>query len=295
VAVTNLVKVDTVSGKIDPAFTPAPNKDVNAVVFTGGHLIVGGSFTTIGGAAHAQLASLSPVTGHDDGYLNLGVSGQITGAGRKVWRLALSHAADRLLVMGSFTTVAGSPRQQIFMADLGATGVTLDDWNSPEFLKPCAPYLAYYLQAATWSADDDFVYTATTGRFGQSALCDTVAKYAATPDNDLEPLWTNKTGCDSLFAVAVDDDNVYAGGHQRWMNNEGACEIDNPESVRRQGVASVDPDTGRATDWNPGRSRGKGADDMLLTGAGLWIASDNTSGATSCAGTYHPGICFLPY
>ncbi len=295
VAVKNLVKVGTTTGQPDTAFAPAPNKDVNAVVLTGGHLIVGGTFTGIGGGHHEQLASLSPTSGQDDGYVDLAVTGQVPGGGRKVWRLALSHAADRLLVLGSFTKVAGSPRQQIFMADLGATAAGLDDWNSPEFLKPCAPYLAYYLQAATWSARDDFVYTATTGRFGASALCDSVAKFPSTPTGDLEPLWVNPTGCDSLFAVAADAENVYAGGHQRWMNNAGACEVANPHSVRRQGVASVDPETGVATDWDPGRARGKGADDMLLTGAGLWIASDNSNGATTCAGTYHPGICFLPY
>ena len=32
------------------------------------------------------------------------------------------------------------------------------------------------------------------------------------------------------------------------------------------------------------RARGLGADDMLLTSAGLWIASDNLDGNTSCGG-----------
>jgi hypothetical protein len=44
------------------------------------------------------------------------------------------------------------------------------------------------------------------------------------------------------------------------------------------------------------RSRGHGADDMLLTSAGLWIASDNFGGGTSCGGiSGFAGICFLPY
>ena len=44
------------------------------------------------------------------------------------------------------------------------------------------------------------------------------------------------------------------------------------------------------------RSRGYGADDLLVTGAGLWIASDNFDGGTSCGGSIgHAGICFLPY
>jgi hypothetical protein len=35
---------------------------------------------------------------------------------------------------------------------------------------------------------------------------------------------------------------------------------------------------------------------MLLTGAGLWIASDNLAGSATCGGVAgHAGICLLPY
>ena len=35
---------------------------------------------------------------------------------------------------------------------------------------------------------------------------------------------------------------------------------------------------------------------MLLTTAGLWIASDNFGGKTSCGGQAgFSGLCFLPY
>jgi hypothetical protein len=35
---------------------------------------------------------------------------------------------------------------------------------------------------------------------------------------------------------------------------------------------------------------------MLLTSAGLWIASDNFGGNTSCGGkSGFSGLCFLPY
>ena len=55
--------------------------------------------------------------------------------------------------------------------------------------------------------------------------------------------------------------------------------------------------------FNPGRARGLGADDMLVTSAGLWIASDNQNNADTCGtaasgtGTVYgkSGICFLPY
>ena len=35
---------------------------------------------------------------------------------------------------------------------------------------------------------------------------------------------------------------------------------------------------------------------MLLTRAGLWLASDNFAGYTNCGGVHgYSGICFLPY
>jgi hypothetical protein len=44
------------------------------------------------------------------------------------------------------------------------------------------------------------------------------------------------------------------------------------------------------------RDRGLGADDELMTGAGLWIASDNLDGSQMCGGVENlSGICFLPY
>jgi hypothetical protein len=35
---------------------------------------------------------------------------------------------------------------------------------------------------------------------------------------------------------------------------------------------------------------------MLVTSPGLWIASDNFDGSSTCAGVYgYAGICFLPH
>jgi hypothetical protein len=60
-------------------------------------------------------------------------------------------------------------------------------------------------------------------------------------------------------------------------------------------MEGLSPATGRLT-FNPNRARGLGADDMEITSAGLWIASDNLNNATQCGGVSgHAGICFLPY
>ncbi len=59
-------------------------------------------------------------------------------------------------------------------------------------------------------------------------------------------------------------------------------------------MVGLSPATG-AVIFNPSRARGLGADDMLVTSAGLWIASDNMNNSNQCAGqSGHAGICFLP-
>ena len=97
-------------------------------------------------------------------------------------------------------------------------------------------------------------------------------------------------------------------GHNRWFNNQNACNKMGPGAIPAPGLAGLYPSPGPTP--TPGtliensantaglysRSRGHGADDMLLTGAGLWIASDNFGGGTSCGGkSGFSGLCFLPY
>ncbi len=291
---TNLVKVSTSTGAVDAAFNPAPNGEVFSLIYTKGMLLVGGAFSTIAGIAKPNLVSLNPTTGLTTSYLKLAIAGTLPNATRRVFNMELSHAGDRLLVMGSFTSVLATARQQMFMLDLGATTATLDPWYSAEFSKPCATVEPFWLQAAAWSPDDSKIYIATTGYRGESSLCDMSAAFASTPVLQAAPLWTNRTGCDSLFAVTADDTNVYIGGHERWMSNP-SCDSKNAVALDRPGVGSVTAATGTATTWNPTRARGKGADDMIMTSAGLWIASDNWDNSVKCGNVYHPGICFFPY
>ena len=63
----------------------------------------------------------------------------------------------------------------------------------------------------------------------------------------------------------------------------------------KPGMVGLSPRDGRVV-FNPTRSRGLGADDMLVTSAGLWIASDNLSASQMCGGVQNlSGLCFLPY
>lgn len=319
--VRSLAAVDASTGQVLTTFAPKINNTVNTLVMSNGHLLVGGTFTKVNGATtHPYFVSLN-ATGTDDGYLSLGLSGNYVytdQGGRhsatnrtQVYNTALSPDGTKLLVMGTFTSVGGQARRQIFMLDLGTTA-TVDPWYSPEFNQNCAVPEPFWLRDASWSPDGSTVYIATTGykpatdkdpyvKTGyytnepRGGLCDAAAAFPSGPSSTQLHTWVNYTGCDSLYSTAADANHVYIGGHERRANNPNGCDnILGPGAVDAPGMAGLDP-AGGLLNYNPTRARGKGADDMLRTPAGLWIASDNAQNSAQCAGeAKHSGICFLP-
>jgi hypothetical protein len=295
------------------------NSQVNTLLLTpNGHLLAGGGFTSINGSsADAHYASLNPATGKDDGYLNLHLSGHyvypnVGENNTMVYNQQLSPDGGHVLVEGVFTSVWGQPRQQIFMLNLDANHGDVSDWDSTEFNQHCATKHPFYVKAAAWSPDGTTVYVADTGfaldgwngKFPLTGLCDAIAAFPATRTGGLTHYWINYTGCDSFYSVAADDFAVYAGGHERWADNPDACNAPGTGSIPAPGMGGFTPgSSGGAllTDSSGtaglySRGRGLGADDMLLTSAGLWIASDNFEGTNTCGGiSGYAGICFLPY
>ncbi len=107
--------------------------------------------------------------------------------------------------------------------------------------------------------------------------------------------WINYTGCFSLYSTAADASTAYFAGHELYASNPLGCKTAGPGAVFAPGMVGLSPADGSVT-FNPTRSRGIGADDMLVTSKGLWIASDNLAGSDMCGGQHgHAGICFLPY
>jgi hypothetical protein len=320
--VANLAAVSTSTGLVVPGFAHSAGGRVTTLLRVGSHLLAGGYFTNVNGSTRRYLASLDTTTGKDDGYVTIGISGtyQYTDQGgtpsagnaTRMWKLVANPSGTKALALGVFTSVGGARRQQIFMLDLGTTQATLDAWYSAEFNQYCAASLPFYVRAAGWSPTGSTVYVATTGykpatglgyrtSDPRAGLCDAAAAFPATASSTLSHLWINYTGCDSLYSVAADTSTVYIGGHERWANNPAGCDFAGPGAISAPGMGGLSPSTGSLT-FNPTRDRGQGADDMRVTPAGLWIASDNAFGANACGKTAtgtpargHAGICFLPY
>jgi len=327
--VNNFAEIDTTTGNVVSGFdNHVGGGHIDTLLVVNGHLLVGGTFTTIGGTTtNPYYASVSPATGKDDGFLHLGISGhyvfpKVKANGTEVYNQQLSHSGTLLLVEGDFTKVGGLGRQQIFMLHVNQTPAKVTGWSSPEFdgskgqipggyTYQCGDSHPFYIHAAAWSPDDSTIYIADTGihtwnwdgTFPMPGLCDAAAAFPATEKEVLHN-WIANDGCDSLYSVAADNTAVYVAGHNRWFPNGNACNTQGKGAIPAPGLAGLAPgatggslilnSTGKAGMYS--RSRGHGADDMLLTNAGLWIASDNFGGNTSCGGVSgYAGICFLPY
>jgi len=327
-AVANLAEISTSTGNVVSGFgSHAGGGHVDTILAVKGHLLVGGTFTSVNGnkGADPYYASLNPITGQDDGYLRLNVSGhyqfpKVKSNSTEVYNQQLSHSGKLLLAEGDFTSVGGKGRQQIFMLNVAQSPAKVTGWSSPEFdgsrgnlpggfAYQCGDSHPFYVHAAAWSPDDSTVYLADTGvhpwnwdgSFPMVGLCDAAAAFPAS-QKEVTHDWIAYDGCDSLYSAAADASAVYVGGHNRWFPNQNACNAKGQGAIPAPGLAGLKPASGSLILNSSGkaglysRSRGHGADDMLLTSAGLWVASDNFGGGIQCGGVSgFAGICFLPY
>ena len=331
-SVKNVAEISTSTGNVVSTFGHSAGGSVQTLLGADGHILAGGYFTSINGSsADPYFASLNPTTGKDDGFLKLNISGNYNFSGvssnaTRVYNQALSHGGQLDLVMGDFTSAGGLPRQQIFMLNLATSPATVTGWSSPQwdgskgeatpsdptngYPYECATVEPFYIQAAAWSPNDSEIYIGTTGyhpngwptgETPRNGLCDAAAAFPATQTEVLDT-WINYTGCDSLYAAAADADAAYFAGHERYSMNPDDCDALGPDAYNAPGMEGLQPSTGDLYVDSAGtagyytRDRGLGADDMLATSAGLWIASDNFDGSQLCGGVENlSGICFLPY
>ena len=325
--VKDIAKISTSTGAVVSAFGHTASGEVETLASYQTHIIAGGYYTSVNGStADPYMTSLNSTTGKDDGFVQLKISGNyqypgVASNGTRVYNQALSHGGTLDLVMGDFTSVGGLPRQQIFMLSLAGPKAAVTGWTSPQFDGECVTSEPFYIQAAAWSPDNSTIYIGDTGYHpydgpigatARTGLCDAAAAFPA-PQASVTDKWINYSGCDSMFAAAADSSAAYFAGHERWSENPNDCDAQGSGALPAPGLQGVSPSDGSlllnaaGTAGKYTRSRGLGADDMLVTSAGLWIASDNGNYATvnnqqvwqssqTCGGVSGlAGICFLPY
>ncbi len=292
IARPGLAKINAISGKVITTFAPTFSPGtITEVRMARGRLIVGGTY-------HGRLRAFDPKTGRDTGYLRLAVQGSVAGnAGQTdVYRFAVSPNKRRLVAIGNFTSVGGAERWRAAMLNLGKNRAKLNAWSYAPLKRPCAAAsLPNYLKDVDFAPNGSYFVIVATGFVPQSGgvgtdVCDAAARFDMGVPNPAAPTWINYTGGDTLHSVAISGAAVYVQGHQRWLNNPNGADYAGPGAVDRPGIGAINPSTGLALAWNPGKTRGVGGKDMLLTASGLWVGSDGEY----FGGEYHPRIAFAP-
>ncbi len=291
----------TGAGTVDPAFRVIPNSAVNEVVVRGSRVYVGGGFTSIKAGstkvARAALAALDKDTGAVRADVNVPFTGLFNGGATAIKRFDVTPDGTRLVAVGNFTHVGGEPREQIAMLDTSGVAA-LAPWVTDRYGRSrnsCASVFDTFMRDVDFSPDGDFFVVNTTGAYAgggfSGTLCDTTARWETHAEGAGQiPSWATYTGGDTSYGVAVTGTAVYVGGHMRWENNAFSGDNAGPGAVPREGIAALDPLNGLPLSWNPGRSRGVGAQAIYATGDGLWIGSDTTRFGRET----HGRIAFVP-
>jgi Malectin domain len=303
-AIKRLVKL-SVTGSVVAAFKAVPNAAVNEVVVNGSRVYIGGAFTSVKSgtvtSARGALAALDSTTGSVLSSVNVPFTGVYDpdnngGGTTNITRFDVSGDGSRLAAIGNFATVGGQPRVQLAVLDTSGATTTVASWATNRYDRAhnsCAGVFDTFTRDIDFSPDGSYFAVSATGAFaggaGSGTMCDTVSRWeTASTGND--PTWSDYTGGDTTYGVAVTGSAIYVGGHMRWQNNPFQGDQAGPGAVAREGIAALDPVNGLPLSWNPGRSRGVGAQALFATSQGLWVGSDTTKLGKET----HGRIAFLP-
>jgi len=297
-----------VNGARVSTFGGRTNGYVNKVLVRGSRLVAGGRFSSANGVSRQNLAVLDSTSGALDTAFTVDVTqGRTRTDGTtpapSVGEMDADATGSRLVVLGNFRQVGGQRRQQIAMIDL--SGNKLASWFTNRYPNDvagssqafqCYQSFDTQMRDVEFSPDGSYFVVVSTGGAPDrnvSGLCDTAARWEtnATVASEVVETWKNCTGGDTLYSVAVTGAAVYVGGHQRWLDNCGGRDDAVTGSFAANGIGALDPTTGSAIrTWNPGRTRGVGAEELLANSDGLHIGSDTTS----LGGEYHARLGRFP-
>jgi hypothetical protein len=305
-AYKRIVKL-TAAGNVVPGFVAVPNKEVQEVVVRGTRVYIGGDFTSVkNGKVTSQrgaLAALDSTTGATLAAVNVPFTGvydpNVSGGGgtTNIARFDITPDGSKLVAVGNFSTVGGLPRSQVAMVDVGgASPAAVDPWFTDRYDRAhnsCASVFWAFVRNIDFSPDGSYFVISATGAFAGGAaagtLCDTTARWETSSTGD-DPTWIDYTGGDTTYGVAITGAAIYVGGHMRWQNNPYQGDQAGPGAVAREGIAALDPVNGLPLSWNPGRTRGVGAQALFATSLGLWVGSDTTQ----IGGKQHGRIALMP-
>lgn len=293
---TGMVKLNAATGATVTAFKGNTGGGwVTDLDIANGKVYVTGSFTKVRSVARQRLGAVDVITGALDTTFTIGLTGQNPSTTAALYqaehRMDISADGTRMMLVGNFSSVGGLPRTQVAQIDLTTTPATVADWSTP--LYPFWSGLKTNVNDV--EIDPTGTYAVVVAGFppawnglSPTSLGDHATRFELASTGVVQPTWWTSSPTDTFTSVAISGSTVYVGGHFRWLN--GRTSNDHTGAVLRKGIAALDPKNGVPMNWNPGRDRGWGVIDMLVTGDQLVIVHDTNN----VGGEYHPRLAAFP-
>jgi hypothetical protein len=251
------------------AWNPGVSGTVRTMLAQGGRLIVGGSFSQLGGVVANNLGAITLNTG-------AGVPGWGPGTNGAV--LALQYYGGLVYAGGAFVNIAGLPTRDYLIAMEPTSGV----------VQPWDPDMTAEVHSLAVSGNT--VYVGGSFKFQGPDLNDGMLAFDATTGafRDWPVTIYNGGSAIDVNSITVRNGAVYFAGNFFSVNNQA-----------RGGVAAVDSVTGQPTAWNPdvGGSRFSESNGLLyLTTTSGITAIDFATGAPTgwSVTTNAPAHGFVP-
>lgn len=295
----NAAKIRLSDGKV-LSWNPNANNTVQTVAVVRSKVIIGGDFTSLGGKATSQVASVSKKTGIVTNWLRLRFSDIRQDQAPHVRMFVPNHAATVAVLTGNFGKVNGRRHYRVVLVDTSRNkAAALLPWytnyTNGTTHRACIGFYQRKAieQGASWTPNDRYFGLSTTGGSHKNSLCDTASLWKARGKelykHHARPVWISYTGGDSLSMNVLSNTSMYVAGHNRLCGTTPRMGVFTPDIVRT-GICEISVKTGKVTSWNPTRSRQWGMHiSGLLNDQGLWIASDGQQ----CAGKALNDLCLI--
>ena len=223
-------------GTVDMAFNPDANIDVEAIALeTDGRILVGGQFTSIGGARRKHIARLDPITGLADSF--------DPDANERVYFIAF-QADGKILVGGVFDSIGGEKRNHIARLD-PITGLADSFDPTPD---------GFGVYAIVIQLDGKILAGGSFGNIGgqaRNSIARLDPRTGLADSFDPHPVGEGKPFA-VCYAIALQaDGKILAGGDFRSIGGQP-----------RNRIVRLDAETGLADSFNPNASGGDSHPDI---------------------------------